>query len=254
MNTKIKNILRKSSFNGKFDDFIFIQEQRKLNSEERFKLRFAPEIMEGYFGVKGVEKISSNYPYWDNTTLSFKKPLLKIVRNENHILEIGCGPAATLTIFVCLNKKNIQATGVDINTNFINTAKTISEINKTSITLIHSEMFNNVQGKFDIIFINPPYVPTKELNQNKIIKGSAHKTAAMGGDSGFSVIDSFLSQSPTYLKKDGKILLGINNKYVDDEKVKQHIKNNGFKLNQEYYNESEIFPKGPMSQIYILEK
>lgn len=253
MNYEVKKILAESSPNGKFDDLIFIKEQKKLTDEERFKVRFSPEIVESYFKIKGVEKISSDYPYWDTTTLSFKKPLLDLVREKNSVLEMGCGPAATMTVFLCLNKKNIQATAVDINNDFINTAKTISKINKIKITFIHSEMFNKVKGEFDILFTNPPYVPTKKLTPY-ITENKAHQKAASGGESGFFVIDSFLTESVFHLKDGGLILLGVQNKHLKDEGVKKHIRESGLKLVREYYDESEIFPKGPMSQIYILKK
>lgn len=58
-----------------------------------------------------------------------------------------------------------------------------------------SNLFSKVEGKFDLIIFNPPYLPPDRYDRDRSTSG------------GIRIIDRFLSQAKKFLNKDGKILL-----------------------------------------------
>ena len=71
------------------------------------------------------------------------------------------------------------------------------------VNAIQSDLFENVDGKFDLIIFNPPYLP-KDINENKEVA-----RLVSGGREGKELIEEFLSKVKGYLNKDGKILLAF---------------------------------------------
>ncbi len=71
-----------------------------------------------------------------------------------------------------------------------------------------SNLFENVSGKFDLIFFNSPYLPGKG------------DLSCTGGNSGQEVIERFLSEVKNYLNEKGEaiILLSSFNKIKELEK------------------------------------
>jgi len=65
--------------------------------------------------------------------------------------------------------------------------------------------FSNIDGKFDLVVINPPYLQkdTQEPLESQI--------STTGGDLGSEIINEFLYQAKDYLNIDGKIFLLISN-------------------------------------------
>lgn len=78
-----------------------------------------------------------------------------------------------------------------------------------------SDLFSNVEGKFDLIIFNPPYLPPDRYDTDK----------STGG--GIRIIDRFLSQAKKFLSKDGKILLVFSSLTGDVDSL---LKKYGYKF------------------------
>ena len=99
----------------------------------------------------------------------------------------------------------------------------IEYFRKKGIKVIKSDLFSNVEGKFDLIIFNPPYLPEDKEEDKE------SKRVTTGGKQGFELIERFFSEVKNYLKKDGKILIvfssltgdvfGIMRKYGFDYKI-----------------------------------
>jgi HemK-like putative methylase len=62
-------------------------------------------------------------------------------------------------------------------------------------------------GRFDIIFANPPYIPTKKSKVQKSVKDWEPKAALYAGPDGLDIIKKFLKQAKDYLNPNGRIYL-----------------------------------------------
>lgn len=113
---------------------------------------------------------------------------------EKKVLEIGTG-TGYLAIEASKYVKSVLA--VDINGRAVQKARTATKAIK-NIKVKKSDIFSEINGKFDYIIFNPPYLP----------KDSKVKDIAVdGGKKGYEVIERFLSSAADYLATKGKILL-----------------------------------------------
>jgi len=105
-----------------------------------------------------------------------------------------------------INPKNITA--VDINPDAIKNLK--SQPFKT----IHSDLFQNIKQKFDLITFNAPYLPLDKREPK------SSQLATTGGKKGDEISLKFLKQAKHHLSPNGKILLLISS-LTPQDKIKK---------------------------------
>ncbi|NJE08968.1 methyltransferase domain-containing protein [Thermococcus sp. M39] len=118
------------------------------------------------------------------------------VKEGDIALDIGTG---TGIIALLMAKKAEFVLGVDVNPIAVELAKENARINGIkNVEFRISNLFENVEGKFDIITFNPPYLPggAEELQEPIDL-------ALIGGTQGREVLDKFISQVKDYLKPNG---------------------------------------------------
>ena len=128
---------------------------------------------------------------------TLKKEIPVLLRKNPNIkfLEIGCGSGINLqTAFICWVKKE-NIIGTDINEEAVNHCKALG------FNCVKSNLFDNINGKYDIIIFNPPYLP---LDKDE---PKSSRMATTGGRKGNEIIIKFLKQAQRHLNKDGKIFL-----------------------------------------------
>lgn len=106
-------------------------------------------------------------------------------------LDMGTGSGI---IANTLNKNFNRVVGVDINSKVIKYCRKKYE----GITFKKSNLFSNVEGKFDIITFNAPYLPDDSRIRD---------VALDGGKNGNELIIEFLKKSIMFLKDEGNIIL-----------------------------------------------
>jgi 16S rRNA G966 N2-methylase RsmD len=237
----------------------FLKLQKKLNAEERFLIRNDPQIVYEIFGIN-INKLKLNdYYCWDSTTLSlffFLKSFFQSFSNLK-VLELGCGPHATLSVSLKKQFNLIHFSASDIIESRVNSAILTSKINNVKIDFIVSDLFNNIDPKFDVIFMNPPYVPTKY--QKQIIGDESLDSfkeeewrSGHGNEDGLFVVNRFLDDALLKLNKNGFLVLGINNYFVSDNKLRRLFKQKGYATIDTYKKQTECTPNGHYSQVYLL--
>lgn len=128
-----------------------------------------------------------------------KKELSKLIKKDKQLkfLDIGTGSgilAKTALKFL----PTIDITATDIN------PVTIKALQKEKFKTIQSNLFENINQKFDLIAFNAPYLPL----DNREPKSS--QLATTGGKHGDEISLKFLKQAKQYLNKNGKIFLLIS--------------------------------------------
>ncbi|MBU4245634.1 MAG: HemK2/MTQ2 family protein methyltransferase [Nanoarchaeota archaeon] len=132
------------------------------------------------------------------------------------VLEIGTG-SGIIALFAARFAKSVLA--VDINPKAINCAKENVKINGIkNVEFRESNLFSNINEKFDIIIFNPPYLPDEQITQD---------IALDGGHDGRKVIERFLEDAPKFLNARGKIFL-LESSISHYEKTLQHFEKIGF--------------------------
>ncbi len=144
------------------------------------------------------------------------KLLEKWVRKKvsGRVLDMGTG-SGILAFASAENSEEVIA--VDIDPEAIEYAKARNTFQNVKFVL--SDLFERVEGKFDWIIFNPPYLPPSKYDRGIDTT-----------DNG--VIQRFLSEAKNYLKENGKILILLSslNPVFDDsyEWIKLDELNVGF--------------------------
>ncbi len=90
------------------------------------------------------------------------------------------------------------------------------------VEIFKSDLLKNLKyDKLNIIFANLPYIPTARINQlDNSVKNFEPISALDGEEDGLKYIRELLKQAPSYLAKDGIILLEVDDTHTDASEFK----------------------------------
>lgn len=86
---------------------------------------------------------------------------LKSKKNINNFLDVGCG-YGFISILLA-HKLNISGVGVDVNLRALKLARENAKLNNVSVSFKESNIYENVEGKYDLIITNPPIRAGKKI-------------------------------------------------------------------------------------------
>jgi len=126
-------------------------------------------------------------------------------------IDLGTG---TGVIAVCMARylPMAQVTAVDISTDALDVARGNAALNEVGdrITFIESDWFEQVDGEFDFITANPPYIRRAELGElPREVRDHEPSIALDGGPDGFEKIRVIAAQIRDHLRPDGVVLMEI---------------------------------------------
>ena len=149
-------------------------------------------------------------------------------KNKFRILDLCTGSGA---IAISLAKKfeteNFEIFGSDISDTALEVAKINCKKNKAKMKLIKSDLFENINEKFDIIVSNPPYIETDIIETLDLDVQNEPHLALDGGKDGLNFYRKIGKEAKKYLEKDGILFLEIG--FNQKEKVKEILEKNNFK-------------------------
>lgn len=170
-----------------------------------------------------------------------------------NILDICTGSGA-IGVSLAKSIENSNITMSDISSKALEIAKKNAEKNNVMerCKFIQSDMFENINEKFDVIVSNPPYIKTEVINQlDKQVKNEPI-LALDGGQNGLEFYKIIAKEAWKYLKQDGLLALEIgydqkeevikllkeSSKYIDIYSKKDLAENDRIIVSK--FNEEEI--------------
>ncbi len=149
-------------------------------------------------------------------------------KDKVKILDIGTGSGC---IAITLNKllDDSDVTGVDISSEALEVAKENNISNNANVKFIESDLFSNVNEKYDVIISNPPYISYDEEIMNIVWNNEPH-LALYAPDNGLYFYDKIIKDSSKYLNdkfimafeigyKQGEDIVKIVNRYYKDTNI-----------------------------------
>ena len=147
---------------------------------------------------------------------AFQIALEKLEENPLHfrILDLGTGTGAIALalaseLSLICQKKAIQldVIGVDLMPEVVKLAQSNAEKNKLKVQFLQSRWFEHVEGQFDIIVSNPPYI---DETDEHLFQGDVRfepRSALVAGENGLADLRHLIENAPVHLKDNGYLLL-----------------------------------------------
>jgi release factor glutamine methyltransferase len=165
-----------------------------------------------------------------------KKEISRI-DSGSKILDMFAG-SGCIGIGVLKNVKKSLCDFADKDAEAVKQIKINLKLNKIKGKVFESDIFNNVKGKYDYIFANPPYIPTTRESriQESVLKFEP-KIALFGGTDGLFYITRFLKDAQDYLSENGKIFMEFDSPQKKEiEKLIIKYKYSNYKFNRDQYS------------------
>ena len=236
---------------GKSKSYILLNQDFKLNSEQSHRLN---DI---------INKRKESYPLqyaigeWEFYNLRLKVDeraliprfeteiivdyIIKSPIKKDRILDIGTGTGA-IALSLAKNIKNSQVLGSDIEYKALSLARENKDFtNISNVDFIKSDLFENVDGKFDLIISNPPYINKNDYEKLEKELYFEPKSALYGGEDGLKFYKKIINEAENYLNNEGHLIFEIG--YDQKEILNILLKEKGFKniINLKDFNDFDRF-------------
>lgn len=152
--------------------------------------------------------------------------------NNKKILDIGTGSGA-ISLALSKNLKDSKIIGVDISKKAIDLANENKiKLNINNVEFKESDIFSNIDEKFDIIVSNPPYINKEDFEKldNKLYYEP--QNALYGGEDGLYFYKKIIKNAKNFLNKNGKIYLEIG--YNQKDSISDLLEEYGYKQIKSY--------------------
>lgn len=151
---------------------------------------------------------------------------LNIISDGDRVLDL-CTGSGVIGVTIA-NKKNANVVASDISKKALEVARINADnLGDSKVTLVESDLFEKIEGKFNVIVSNPPYIKkdvirtlSKEVQNEPII-------ALDGGIDGLDFYKKIVEEALNYLEDGGYLLLEIG--YDQKEEVLNLVINKNYK-------------------------
>ncbi len=120
-----------------------------------------------------------------------------------------------------------SATAVDISAKALGVAKMNAEALEAEVTFVESNLFDKVEGRYDIIVSNPPYIESKEVDKLATeVREHEPRLALDGTEDGLWFYRKIIEEADAYLTENGAIFFEIG--YNQGEAVSELLRARGY--------------------------
>ena len=241
-------------------EYLLIHSEEEVKQEDKIKYENCiKELIKGkplqyitnkqeFMGLNFYVDENVLIPQPDTEILVEKAIEIAETTQKNKILDM-CTGSGCIAISLAKNINNVQITAVDISNSALNVANknAINNNVENKIKFINSDMFNNIEEKFDIIVSNPPYIETETINKLEIEVQNEPHLALDGGIDGLKFYKIIANNAFEYLNENGYLLLEIG--YNQQKSVTQLLQDTG-----KYKNIETIKDLGGNYRVVIARK
>lgn len=164
--------------------------------------------------------------------------LCQLILNEDlkdkKILDIGTGSGA-IAITLKLENPSLIVTASDISNEALQVAKENANKLSAEIKFIESDLFENIDERFDLIVSNPPYISQEDYDKLDEKLYREPQGALLAGPKGYEIYARIIENAKDHLYDEGKIFFEIG--YDQGAIVKELLHESGFtgiKVHKDY--------------------
>ena len=173
---------------------------------ERVPLQYITGEQE-FMGLSFKVNSSVLVPRQDTETLV--ETALKYVKPGMKVLDM-CTGSGCIIISILKNSTEVEGYGYDISKQALNVAKENAKLNDVRVQFERSDLFDSVDGKYDMIVSNPPYIKSGDIPKlmPEVSVFEPHE-ALDGMEDGLEFYRKIVSKSKDYLTENGILIFEI---------------------------------------------
>lgn len=142
------------------------------------------------------------------------------------MLDIGCG-SGVLGLTLAAERPDCHLTLADVSREALSlTEQNAAKLGIKNISLIHSDLFASIEGKYDLIVANLPYVPAGEAATMARELQHDPALALFSGAHGMDLLRKFIPECVNFLKPGGVVALEIGHDQASQ--VRECLEKSGF--------------------------
>jgi release factor glutamine methyltransferase len=135
--------------------------------------------------------------------------LAELSLDRKRVLDMGTG-SGILAAYCARRGAHVTASDTDFDA--IEALKLVAKRLGVSVELVVSDLFSEIDGLFDIIVFNPPYLPSTAMTDRTVD----------GGERGTEIISRFLKELDRHLVENGSAILLVSSLNDPEDLTKRH--------------------------------
>lgn len=150
---------------------------------------------------------------------------LKKIKPDMAVLDLCTGSGC---IIISIAKQvPVRAFASDISRQALLTAEENRKLHGVSVEFMESDLFEKIEGRFDVIVSNPPYIPSGEIQSlMPEVKDFEPLAALDGKEDGLWFYKRIIEEASGHLKSGGYLMFEIG--YDQGEKVSGFMQSHGY--------------------------
>ena len=134
--------------------------------------------------------------------------LERLPTKSGEVLELGVGSGASLVTLAC-ERPQLRYTGSDLSPDALAVAQSNAArlAPQARFTWVQSDWFSAINGRFDVIIANPPYIAANDAH---LLQGDLRFEPALAlasGADGLDALRTLITQAPSHLHAGGSLLV-----------------------------------------------
>ena len=155
-------------------------------------------------------------PFYVDPTVLIPRPdterlveiaLLLLANGKKRVLDLCCGSGCIgIALAVC---GGADVTAADISADALSMTERNAHRNSVSVKTVQSDLFDSVEGTFDLIVSNPPYLSREEMDALDVNLRFEPALALSGGEDGLDFYRRIAARYREFLSPGGTLLMEI---------------------------------------------
>ena len=191
------------------DKAVRLAEERKTGRPLQYVLGYAD-----FYGYK--IKVDENVLIPRPETELLAEQTIKLAEGKK-VLDLCTGSGAVAIATALKAKCKVYAS--DISSAALDKARVNAKLNGADIIFIESDLFENIEGGYDVIVSNPPYIKTSDMLTLDENVRREPALALDGGEDGLDFYRRIAEAAPLYLNGGGTLLLEVGFGQADEVKA-----------------------------------